>query len=145
MRRKDRDCIMIAYKSDKFKLIDEKIIDYDDLAMKGQSLHAKHNKALVCLLHHTASDQLLVALTTQLYFHPALDYLKYAQCFYMSKQISRFILQWAVTYGREWKDFAIVIAGDFNSMPNQSAIGMIFNMEFDLPTEPNEPCELAIH
>ena len=74
---------MIAYKPAHFQLIDEKVIDFDDLAMAGQSLHAKHNKAIVCLLHHLKSDQLVVALSTQLYYHPAMDYLKYAQCFYM--------------------------------------------------------------
>ena len=78
MRRKARDSIIVAFKPQVFQLIDEKVIDFDDLAMAGQSLHAKHNKALVCLLHHMASNYLVVAVSTQYYFHPGMDYLKYA-------------------------------------------------------------------
>ena len=47
-----------------------------------------------------------------------MDYLKYAQCFYMFKNTSRFILRWAQTYGRSWEEFNIVIAGDLNALPN---------------------------
>lgn len=137
MRRKDRDSIVVAFKPSTFQLIDEKVIDFDDLAMAGQSLHAKHNKALVCLLHHVLSNQLLVAVSTQFYFHPAMDYLKYAQCFYMTKHVSRYIYQWAASYGRDWSDFAIVIAGDLNALPDQSVMGMIFDMEYVEPAEPN--------
>ena len=101
--------------------------------MAGQSLHAKHNKAIVCLLHHLKSDQLVVALTTQFYFNPAMDYLKYAQCFYMFKHMSRFILRWASMYGRSWEDFSVIIAGDLNALPNQSVLGMIFATNYAVP------------
>lgn len=113
--------------------------------MPGQSLHAKHNKALVCLLHHIVSNQLLVVLATQLHFHPIMDYLKYAQCFYMVKHLSHFIMDWAATYGRQWKDFAIILGGDLNSLPTGSVMGMLFNMEYNVPDEPNEPNEVARH
>ena len=73
-----------------------------------------------------------------------MDYLKYAQCFYMVKHLSRFIQNWAATYGRLWSDFAIVLGGDLNSLPHQSVMGMLFNMEYVFPPQ-NEPCALARH
>lgn len=72
-----------------------------------------------------------------------MDYLKYAQCFYMCKLVSRYVFTWAKTYGREWADIAIILGGDLNALPDQSVMGMIFDMEYVMPDEPNYPCELA--
>ena len=63
----------------------------------------------------------------------------------MIKHLCKFIFNWAATYGRQWSDFGIILAGDLNSLPDQSVIGMIFNMEYVTPQEPNEPCALARH
>ena len=62
----------------------------------------------------------------------------------MVKHLSRFIQNWAATYGRLWSDFAIVLGGDLNSLPHQSVMGMLFNMEYVFPPD-NEPCALARH
>ena len=35
VRRKERDSVIVAYKPAVLELIDEKVIDFDDLAMKG--------------------------------------------------------------------------------------------------------------
>ena len=77
-RKSDRDCIVVAFKPTVFELIDEQVVDYNDLAMPGQSLHAKNNKAIITVLKHKHSARYLVAVNSQLYFHPVMDYLKYA-------------------------------------------------------------------
>jgi mRNA deadenylase 3'-5' endonuclease subunit Ccr4 len=69
-KRSQRDSIVIGFKPKVFELIEESVIDFDDLALAGQSLHAKHNKALVLELRHLQSGNLLVCVSTQLYFHP---------------------------------------------------------------------------
>jgi hypothetical protein len=105
-----------------FELLEESIIDFDDLALAGQSLHAKHNKALVLVLRHWQSGNLIVCLSTQLYFHPSMDYLKFAQTFYLQKRIAAIVLKSAKLYAIDWRQICIVLGGDFNAMPNQSAI-----------------------
>ena len=56
-----------------------------------------------------------------------MDYLKYAQTFYLLKQISKFVYKHCEALSLKVKDFSIVIGGDFNSLPNQSAICLILN------------------
>lgn len=59
--------------------------------------------------------------------------------------MSRYIFDWSKTYGRCWSDFGLILAGDLNALPGQSVMGMIFDMEYTLPEEPNQPCALARH
>lgn len=134
-RKTDRDCLIIAFKSSVFTILDEQIIDYNDLAMKGQSLHAKNNKALMILLKHNYSGKHLVAINSQLYFHPVMDYLKYAQTFYLLKQISKMIFKHAELLNLEIEDFSIVVGGDFNSLPHQSAVCLILNQSWKIPLD----------
>ena len=56
-----------------------------------------------------------------------MDYLKYAQTFYLVKRISKAVFKHCEAFELTVKDFAIVIGGDFNSLPNQSAICLILN------------------
>ena len=79
------------------------------------------------LLKHTYSGRYLLAINSQLYFHPVMDYLKYAQTFYLLKLISKMVYKQCETLALAIKDISIVIGGDFNSLPNQSAICLILN------------------
>ena len=86
-------------------------------------------------MHHKPSGHYLVAVNSQLYFHPVMDYLKYAQSFYLLKRISKFVFMHCELLSLKVKDFSIVVGGDFNSLPNQSAICLILNQEWSIPDD----------
>jgi mRNA deadenylase 3'-5' endonuclease subunit Ccr4 len=124
---------VIAFKPNLFELTEEAVVDFDDLALAGQSLHAKHNKALVLILKHIPSQNVIVCSSTQLYFHPSMDYLKFAQTFYLQKRISTIVFRLAKRLSLDWRQICIIIGGDFNSLPNQSAIQLITKECYNVP------------
>lgn len=121
-KRHHRDSIVIGFRATMFDILDEAVVDFDDLALAGQSLHVKHNKALVVVLKHKQSSDIVVCSSTQLYFNPNMDYLKFAQTFYLYKRISKIVLKTAKSRSLDWRKICIILGGDFNSLPGQSAI-----------------------
>ena len=58
---------------------------------------------------------------THLHWNPKLDFVKYAQAFWLQKSIAEFIET------RNLEDVPVIICGDFNSKAGDSAISAMYN------------------
>jgi len=62
-----------------------------------------------------------------------MDYLKFAQTFYLIKKIAAIVLKCAKKMGINWRDIGIILGGDFNSTPNASAIQLLMKEQYTVP------------
>jgi mRNA deadenylase 3'-5' endonuclease subunit Ccr4 len=72
--------IAIAYKTDKFNLIERENINFDDLSnvYPGGGAFRRGNQAMLCLFEFKSCKTKVIAGCTHLHFNPKLDFVKHA-------------------------------------------------------------------
>ena len=86
--RREDDAVLIGYKTDKFELRDTLHIQYNDLKKRFRhSIFLKGNTAIVAKLRYKATSKELIVATTHIHWNPKLDFIKYAQMFYLFEKI----------------------------------------------------------
>jgi len=87
---------------------------------------------LIVLLRHIESGKIIVVANS--HFEPSekVDYVKYAQAFWMLKCIQDFY-----TTHQLKEEIPLIITGDLNSVPNGSALHLLMGHQYD-PTKVQE-------
>eukprot|EP00351_Strombidinopsis_sp_SopsisLIS2011_P001457 CAMPEP_0116879584 /NCGR_PEP_ID=MMETSP0463-20121206/11393_1 /TAXON_ID=181622 /ORGANISM="Strombidinopsis sp, Strain SopsisLIS2011" /LENGTH=95 /DNA_ID=CAMNT_0004529069 /DNA_START=512 /DNA_END=799 /DNA_ORIENTATION=+ len=74
------------------------------------------------------SDKKLIVTNCHMFWHPRFDYVKFAQGLYYLKKVAEF----ARLHKKEESDkLPIIMAGDFNSMPNSSVLSLFDNTDLN--------------
>jgi len=92
--RKGKDAELIAWKNDEFVLFDQKEIKFNDLVdVQGYPWKpfGMGNVGIICLLQHKKTLSPLIVVCQHLHWNPKYDYVKYAQGFWLLKEISHFL------------------------------------------------------
>ncbi|RYG65772.1 hypothetical protein EON64_11225, partial [archaeon] len=143
------DGCLIAFKNDRFELLDKVHLNLDFLAhldtnaqQKGRSKFAKQNVAILALLRERHSSKSFISATCHLHWNPHLVEVKYAQAHYILSQLQLF---------RQQHDNAPIIwTGDFNSLPNDEVYKLITSpasppTSLALPLPRHSPHSLPSH
>lgn len=123
--------VAIAFKIDKFKLLQTEQINMDDLGKiyPGGSTFRRANQALLCLFEMKEGGRQFVAGTCHLHFNPKLDFVKYAQALYLKERAVVFV-------NKHGKNLPLFIGGDYNSMPMSSVMSMLHSEDIEAPYDP---------
>ena len=86
--RKKKDSVLVGFKTNKFDLLAEKYVDYNDLAsVYNEKEFLKHNKAVMVHLRHKETGADFIAASSHLHWNPAIDYVKYGQAMYLLENL----------------------------------------------------------
>ncbi|KAL1761827.1 Endonuclease/exonuclease/phosphatase [Schizophyllum commune] len=134
--RKLHGC-MIAYKKDRFSLVDERQVFYDNQVVNesedlsedariGKSFRTNNTAPIIALKGKDGDDGVIVA-TTHLFWHPRYTYERTRQ----SAILVREVLRLRSDLGKEWP---CIISGDFNFQPDDPAYSLLVG-DAVLPTQ----------
>ena len=126
MWRRETDAELIGFREE-FKAFDKAEIHHEDLIGRyrtyGEEIVGKFrrgNVGLILGLEHESGAKIIVA-NSHLHWNPKFDFVKYAQAFWLQKSVADFVET------RNLDDVPIIICGDFNSKPGDSAIYAMYN------------------
>lgn len=112
----DGSCI--AYNYNRFVLLDQEFVHFDDLVENFPSQrndYFKHNVALMAKFKDTYNDDKeFVASTAHLYWNPSKPRVKEAQAYFLKKKLIQFA-----------NNSSIILCGDFNSQPQSNTINIL--------------------
>jgi len=111
-RPERQDGCLIAFKSDKFELVDLVQVSCDD-AISADSLYeyqkyVKHNVALIVQLRDRATKKEVIICTCHVHWNPMLPEVKMSQITHILQKLNEF---------RDG-DLPVVLTGDFNTLPS---------------------------
>ncbi|KAL4499815.1 hypothetical protein ABPG72_015164 [Tetrahymena utriculariae] len=108
---------LIMFKKDKFKLISEHAISFDNEIPDtfNKKHYQRNNNALIIQLKNLNSDLKIVIANTHLFWNPQNEEILLLQTAQLLKQLSK-------NYN---KDENIILCGDFNSLPNTNVVKYI--------------------
>jgi len=106
-----KDGLCIAFRRDKYELVDSCNVYFDELATgSGNSIYERNNVGLLCRLLCKSSGISFVAATAHLYWNPARTEVKMQQARFLLQRIEKFVSADTITP-------PLIIGGDFNSVP----------------------------
>lgn len=106
--------ILTAFKADKFKQINNIYIDLNNELDKLDESFIKHKEALITEFKLVKSNNKLVIANTHLFWNPESEYIKYGQVSTIMSHLTT-----------KYKDYPIIFAGDFNSLPKSNVLRYI--------------------
>ena len=123
--------IAIAFKTSKFSLLDFELIDLNDLGeLHDNGEYLKCNQAMLCLLKHTHTQKKIVVGNAHLQWNPELDYIKFAQAYYLVDKTAEYVRMHENKGGSFVDDspskveqsISLLLCGDYNSLPVSSGL-----------------------
>ncbi|KAJ3325959.1 Glucose-repressible alcohol dehydrogenase transcriptional effector [Boothiomyces sp. JEL0866] len=117
------------YKSQKFKLLEKKLIEFQHVAMSRPDLRRsddvlnrvmiKDNIALIILLESKETGAKILVANAHLHWDPAYSDVKVIQTALLVEEVEKLSNQWAKTHNGTQ---SILICGDFNSLPDSGVV-----------------------
>jgi len=92
----------------------------------------KDKVGLIVLLKHIQSGKRFVVTNSHFDHNPNVDYVKYAQAFWLLKCIQDFYQ----LHHLDQNDVPLIVTGDLNSVPNGSSMHLLTGRKYD-PAQPN--------
>jgi len=124
------DGCLTCWKRDVFALVDDSSqpchVSFDDYAFCGGRLGGRHNIATFVLLRHVATAHLVLVVNTHLYWHPEFPDVKLLQSFLMLSTLSSLLRTLQLL-----QQPAVLLCGDFNSLPNDPVYKFITSGKYD--------------
>lgn len=161
---KSVDGCAIFYKKNKFCLVEQHLIEFNQLAMANAEgsnemmnrVMTKDNIGLAALLQvkdsdataHRQSRKLILVSTAHLHWDPEYCDVKLIQTMMLMNELKSIIDQISRVYGIDGKSVPLILCGDFNSLPNSGVIeyltkGRIFSNHPDFKQLAYTPDVLA--
>ena len=129
--KRKRDGVLVAWKTEKYSLVANKRVEFDEIATLHVELNRKKilcaNLGMMVLLQTAGkTGRKFVVATAHLQWKPIKTDTKILQAMHMVKSVHAFLEE-----KEEGKDLPIILAGDFNSLPNSAVVSLLSSGKVD--------------